>query len=245
MLGTMRKSYLFLFFLLGLAVVSSSQSYHFSQFYSTPLLINPAFTGYTDEPYRVAATFRSQWVGGGSPYLTSAVSGDISPFRNVIGEGNRLGVGISLMNDQSLEGALQSNVLGLSAAYNLELDPDGVHHLGLGVQGTLSERRLDPTKLTFETQLDQSGFNAALPVGENIDWRKQRYFDVGTGLLYNYAVAGSSFFLSAAGYNLLQQNENITLQDFKKPLRLAFQAQSRSGGGATPRPPQPADQQMG
>ena len=56
--------------------IASAQSYHQSQFYSTPLLVNPAFTGSTGGPYRFAANYRSQWRNEGTPYTTFAASGD-------------------------------------------------------------------------------------------------------------------------------------------------------------------------
>src|SRR5436190_20013329 len=78
-----------------------AQSYHFSQFYSTPLLNNPASTGNIEGPFRAAANFRSQWAQGSSPYLTSSLSLDTKIFRNSISENNRAGAGIYFMNDQS------------------------------------------------------------------------------------------------------------------------------------------------
>ena len=65
------------------------QSYHFSQFFSTPLLTNPANTGLTDGPYRLASNFRAQGLSGGSPYLTGYISADISPFREKLLEGHK------------------------------------------------------------------------------------------------------------------------------------------------------------
>src|SRR5215218_3437332 len=85
------------------------QSYHFSQFFSTPLLTNPANTGLMDGPYRVATNFRAQGLSGGSPYMTGYISADISPFKEKLLEGHKAGIGVYVMNDQSLNGALKAN----------------------------------------------------------------------------------------------------------------------------------------
>ncbi|HEX2535877.1 MAG TPA: type IX secretion system membrane protein PorP/SprF, partial [Chitinophagaceae bacterium] len=135
----MRNILMLLWFLGLLPLGGGAQAYHFSQFYTTPLLNNPAFTGYTEGPLRVAANFRSQWLQGGSPYVTGVLSLDVSPLRGRIGEGNKAGLGLMMYSDQSLGGAYQVHSVGLSAAYNLSMDPEGVHHLGVGLQGSFYE----------------------------------------------------------------------------------------------------------
>src|SRR5688500_6495438 len=98
---------LIFFFATGLlAFVSYGQSTHFSQFYSTPLLINPASTGLTYGPYRVASNYRNQWNDAGSAYKTFTISGDAQILKNKMAEGNTLGLGLALVNDKTLEGAV-------------------------------------------------------------------------------------------------------------------------------------------
>jgi type IX secretion system PorP/SprF family membrane protein len=215
----MKKLFQIPIVLLLLSLQSKAQSYHFSQFYSTPLWNNPAFTGYTDGPYRVAANFRSQWLQGGSPYLTSSLTADFSLMREKLADGNRLGAGIAFMNDQSLNGALQTNTIGYSMAYHLSLDADNIHHLGLGLQGTFHQRRIDYSKLTFENQYDGGGYNPSIPVAESFTSGTKRYFDMNTGLLYNYSYDYSSFFISLGVFNVLQHKENVLVPDYKVPVR--------------------------
>src|SRR5688572_15600045 len=124
-----------LLFFANFAVSCYAQSYHFSQFYSTPLLNNPAFTGYTEGSYRAATNFRSQWSQGSTPYLTTSLSFDVRSLKNFISENDKAGFGIYFMNDQSSGGALQNNFLGISAGYNKSLDNDGEHAIGVGLQG--------------------------------------------------------------------------------------------------------------
>src|SRR5690349_20572577 len=95
--------------LLVTAEAVHAQSYHFSQFFSTPLLTNPANTGSMDGAYRFASNIRSQGLSGGNPYFTGYVSAEVDPLRNNLPEGHKAGVGLFLMNDHSLAGALQTN----------------------------------------------------------------------------------------------------------------------------------------
>src|SRR5689334_23100122 len=109
----MKKTLIALYLLLKITGVLQAQSYHFSQFFSTPLLTNPAHTGFTEGPYRVASNFRSQGMAGGSPYFTGYISGDASLFKNSLAEGHKAGLGLYVMNDRSQSGALQTSSAGL------------------------------------------------------------------------------------------------------------------------------------
>ena len=45
------------------ATIALAQDRHFSQFYSSPLTLNPALTGAFDGKYRVGTNYRDQWRG--------------------------------------------------------------------------------------------------------------------------------------------------------------------------------------
>ena len=205
-----------------------AQNYHFSQFYSTPLWNNPAFTGYIPGSYRVAANFRSQWMGGGSPYLTGSLSGDFSVLKNHIAEGNKLGVGLALLSDQSMSGALKQNTMALNAAYNISLDAENINSFGLGLHGSYTKRTVNYADLSFENQFSSTGFDQTIPIAEQFLYSSKGYFDVGAGLLFNQIQENYSFFISTSAYNLLQKKQNIDVQDFKLPLRITI-----SAGGQT------------
>jgi hypothetical protein len=70
---------LLLFF--GISVLSiavlRAQDIHFSQFYVSPLLQNPANAGYFNCNYRFTAIYRSQWNSITVPYKTFAGSYDM------------------------------------------------------------------------------------------------------------------------------------------------------------------------
>src|SRR6185295_12441310 len=93
----------------AVSFLASAQSYHQSQFYSTPMLVNPAFTGNTGGPYRFAANYRSQWRNEGTPYTTFAASGDAHILKNALGENSVLGLGLTFLNDKVLDSVIQTN----------------------------------------------------------------------------------------------------------------------------------------
>lgn len=202
-----------------------SQSYHFSQFFSTPLLTNPANTGFTDGPYRFASNLRRQ--GDGAGFLTGYVSAELSPLRDKLPMGHRAGLGLYLMNDQALTSAVRTNAVGFSAAYNVGLDTYGEQSLGLGVQAVYHQRRIDYSKLTFENQYGPGGYDGALPAGEPLDVNSRSFFDVNAGINFNKMVENKAFFAGLAVYNILRRKENILSEDFKMPMRITFQAGSQ------------------
>lgn len=200
----------------------TAQSYHFSQFYSTPLLMNPAFTGYIDGPFRVASNYRSQWSASDEPYTTMAVSFEVSPMRQKLSAGNKLGFGLSVLNDKTMGGVVQYNQVEFSTAYNLSLDPEQVHHIGLGLQGAYKQRRIDFSGLTFENQLGSGGFDPSLPTGETLLAGTKSFFDLNAGLLYNYSIEEKSFFAGASVFNILKQKDLFIETESNMPKRYSF-----------------------
>lgn len=210
------KKLIFLFTTILLAFISNGQSTHFSQFYSTPLLINPASTGLTYGPYRVASNYRSQWNDAGSAYKTFTISGDAQILKSKMAEGNILGLGLTFVNDKTLEGAVQSNSLALSTAYHVSLDE--VQSVGVGFQGTYNERRIDFSRLHFENQFNGGGFDPSIPVGEALGDGKKYYMDLNAGAVYSFMDETRSFMAGASVYNILKKEETYLTEQFKKPM---------------------------
>lgn len=199
-----------------------AQSYHFSQFFSTPLLTNPAQTGFTEGPYRFASNIRSQGAPGNT-FFTGYLSADFSPFRGRLAEGHKAGVGIYVMNDNSLYSALQTNSVGLSVAYNVGMAPYGEESFGVGLQASYSQRRIDYSKLTFENQFGTGGYDPSLPIGEPLDVNSKHFFDVNAGILYNRRFDDKAFFGGISVYNILSHKENMLDEEYKMPLRVTLQ----------------------
>jgi len=199
-----------------------AQSYHFSQFFSTPLLTNPANTGFTEGPYRFASNIRTQGMPGNT-FFTGYLSADISPLRNKLTDGHKAGLGIYVMNDNSLYSALQTNSVGISAAYNIGLDIYGQQSFGVGIQGTYNQRRIDYGKLTFESQYGPGGYDPSLPIGEPLDVNSKHFFDVNAGIRYSVISDENAFFAGVSVYNILSHKENMTADEFKMPVRYTLQ----------------------
>ncbi|MFZ9207484.1 MAG: type IX secretion system membrane protein PorP/SprF, partial [Sediminibacterium sp.] len=54
----------------------SAQDPHFSQFFASPLTINPALTGKFDGKYRITSNHRNQWPTINNAFITTTASFD-------------------------------------------------------------------------------------------------------------------------------------------------------------------------
>lgn len=218
------KKFLIITGIVALASGVRGQSYHFSQFYSAPILVNPANTGNFPGDVRVSTNFRTQWAGDNSPIVTTALGGEYRLLRDKLPETSKFGAGVTFLNDMSMARAVQMNGLGASMGYHIGLDAAGNHSLGAGVQGTFTNRRIDISRLTFENQFGPGGFDPSLPIGENIGNSSNSFFDVNAGLMYNADFEKKSYFLGASVYNSFEHPDNILEEQYKMPMRYSVQA---------------------
>src|SRR5688500_4676433 len=146
-----------------------AQDPSFSQFFSSPLNINPALTANINADWRMIANFRDQWIGPASPYTTGTISYDRKIQDEYSSEPDRnfLGAGAMLMYDQAMAGVQKSVYASLNLAYNIVLSNDvNRHSIGLGFGVIYGRRFVDFSRIDFEEQFTGSGFDTNLPTGE-------------------------------------------------------------------------------
>jgi type IX secretion system PorP/SprF family membrane protein len=223
-----------LFAALLLSVGARAQDPGFSQFFASPLTLNPALTGKFNGVIRVAGNYRNQWPSINNAFVTSTISVDAPILRSRLPENDTWGIGIMGMNDKTASGVLNSNYFSLSTAYHKALDEDGYHQIGVGFQGTYANRTLDGTQLHFEDQLNLNGsWDPISPSETNISGRfvSVHYFDMNIGALYNASTNGNNnFYLGASAYHLNHPKESfLGVDTVNVPTRLTLH-----GGGYFP-----------
>lgn len=225
----MKKTLLLLTIALYIALSpAKAQDPHFTQFFASPLTLNPAFTGYFSGDLRLAGNYRSQWRSIASPYITGTMSADFGILKNTISYTDTWGVGILALYDKTGAGALTSNYVGLSTAYHKGLDVEGNHTLGLGIQAAWVQKRIDQSKLQFENQIGDNGYDPALPSNENIVTPNISYLDYNVGLLYSGLVGESSnIYMGVSYYHFTQPTETFMGQDNN---RLSYRYTIHGGG---------------
>src|ERR1700743_2992092 len=92
-----------------LSLPAHAQALHFSQWFNSPLTINPANTGFIpDADYRYGANYRDQWSAiMAAPYRTMSVWGDAQVFRDRI-ENGWMGLGGVILRDDAGSSTLTS-----------------------------------------------------------------------------------------------------------------------------------------
>jgi type IX secretion system PorP/SprF family membrane protein len=197
----MKKTVFIIIFVFAIAAVHA-QDPNFSQFFASPLTINPALTGSPNADLRVFSNYRQQWLGNNTSYNTGTLSVDSRLFKEQLGEMNHVfGIGGFFMRDQSLNGFFKSTYASLNASYSLAIDEDGEHNIGIGMAGIYGDRRLDFSQLTFSEQFGSGGFNTALPTGENSLTSLKSYMSVASGLVYRYRGDETNIDFGVSGYH--------------------------------------------
>jgi type IX secretion system PorP/SprF family membrane protein len=208
-----------------------AQDPNFSQFFVSPLTLNPALTGKFNGDFRIAGNYRDQWPAISKAFITSTASFDFPILRGKISELDTWGIGILAMTDKTANGILSTNLISVTTAYHKGLDEDGLHQIGIGFQGTYNTKKLDGTKLNFEDELDQFG-GWTIPSGEpvNNETLNMSYFDVSAGVLYNGSTDGfNNFYFGVSAYHLNKPQEYFTNVYYTLYPRYTFH-----GGGSIP-----------
>lgn len=223
----MRNTVLLLIFLCSL-LSGKAQDPNFSQFFASPLTLNPALTGKFEGTVRVAGNYRNQWPTINNAFTTYTASVDAGILKNRIPEFDQFGVGVLAFSDKSGNGVLQNNAIALSTSYHKALDENGYSQLGLGFQGSFVSKNLDITRVKFLDQLRADGFTG---VTEEIFSQNQlnlSYFDMNVGLLFNGSTDGyNNYYVGASMYHITRPKESFNGGAYVLDPRLTLQAGGR------------------
>lgn len=209
----MRKLKVILFssFLLLATSFSYGQDIHFSQFYNSPLNLNPSLVGGFEGDFRLVANQRSQWSAVTTPYSTYGLSVDASQIFN-----SPVGVGLSAYQDKAGDSDFSTFQIALGLSYTILLG-DSSHGISLGAQPSFTQRSINYDKLQFDNQYNGSFYDADLSNGESFANNGRTYFNLNAGANWSYKIAqrkevGFGFSM----FNILRPqqtffNENIPL----------------------------------
>ena len=111
----------------------------FSQFFSSPLSINPALAGNGEADWRLVGNLRTQSLSnGGGNLSTTSLSLDGKIFRQKTKPTNYVGGGLLFLQDAGLGGAYKSNAFQAIVSTHVDLDGEDMHGLSIGMGGTYS-----------------------------------------------------------------------------------------------------------
>ena len=163
--------------LLVICLFKSSISLHaqdpiFTQFYSNPVYLNPAFAGSNKCP-RIVSNFRNQWPGFSGDFITTSLTYDqyVDQIKG--------GLGIILMSDQIAK-TLKSNEASFVYSYHQHLSRKFT--LNFGIQGTYISKSVNRSNLTFGDMIHpRRGF--VLSTQDVVNYAPVDIFDFSAGIL--------------------------------------------------------------
>lgn len=207
---------------------SNAQDAHFSQYFVSPLSINPALTGFMDGTARAMVNYRSQWASVNNAFTTTTASVDGIILQSKIPSIDRFGIGLMAMSDKVANGLMTNNYLALSTSYHKGLDKEGRFSLGVGLQGIYSNRGIDGSKLQLNDELDNYG-NFSVGSKDAVATNQTlhgNYFDASAGIVFKAKVNDrNQFYVGVSTYHLSQpkatfiDNANLTV-----PMRTSINA---------------------
>lgn len=199
----MRHHYIILIFL---TVGLRAQHYQFSQFYSAPTYLNPAFTG-ANVCSRATLNYRNQWSGipGTFTSYQASVDHELKAYHS--------GVGLQFFSDKAGLGSLQTTQIALLYAYEAKIN--NKIHCRAGLNAGTMQRKIDYSALTFGDQIVRNG--AATSV-EGFGDGRITYFDAGLGFL----AYSRTTWLGFAANHINQANQSLLNGESILPTELKF-----------------------
>lgn len=186
---------------------AAGQDLHFSQFMQSPLLTNPANTGFIPEgDYRIGINYRNQWASlSAFPYKTMSAFADVQLLQNQ-NETGWLGAGGLILRDVAGTGVLTSTKVYGSLAYHQMVNNGSLVSLGFNVGW--ANKRINTTNLTFPSQWNGQFFDVhQTGLAPIFDATAINYLDIQTGI--NYAYFPNSNTYVNAGFSAMHLNRPV------------------------------------
>ncbi len=222
----MKKQYLYISTIITIAFLSITSAYsqdaHLSQYFASPILLNPASTGmYEDGNLRAAALYRSQWGSMGSKFSTSTLAFDMPIYE-------RWGIGGYLLNDDAAKVFNSFNFV-VSGAYEITTPNNGKHKLTTGLQLGFIYKKTNLDRLYFDSQYQDGNFDSDLPNGESFEKNSTTMPEVNLG--FNYVNTDKTLWYNPYGgitvmHCSYPKESFVSTEDSHLPLRFVLNAGS-------------------
>lgn len=209
------------------------QDVHFSQFFASPMTVNPASAGAFNGDLRGLLNYRNQWASVSEPYTTIAASFDAPVLKKM--KGGMFGLGLNFYKDDAGVSKFSNVKYSLALAYHLDIGGGNKNHfLSVGFQAGAIQRSLNYNNLTFHDQWNGVAFDSEIPTIDQFGGNAVNAFDMATGIHWFYSP--TDFTRYFAGVSLFHLNApNISFNNDEDPLLRKFTihggAEIGRGGG--------------
>ena len=189
-----------------------AQDPQFSQFYATPLYLNPALTGATDRA-RAGINYRIQW-----PSLTHSFT-TTSAYIDYFAKTIESGVGLIITSHRESFLGFRSNEIGIPYVYKLRISKNAV--LRTGLQFSYFNKHMDFERVVFGNQINVNTGQLVGPHGEAFDFGPRVNFislSAGT-LLYS-----NNTWLGVSLHHINQPNQSFLNRESRLEQKLSVHA---------------------
>lgn len=184
----------------------SAQDIHFTQFYATPIYLNPAFAG-AEQCSKFTLAARNQWSNIYKGYNSYLVSYDgASPQLNS-------GFGFIVASDHAGSGGLKTTVFNLNYAYNLQITRRTAIRFGMQAGG--QQISLSYDNLLFGDQIVRGG-NVSTVETQPLN---KTFLDLGSGILLN----NENYWLGISTSHINRPNQSLLgMDESKLPIKTSI-----------------------
>ncbi len=218
-----------------------AQDIHFSQFYESGIMRNPALTGIFSGDYKAGVNYRTQWSNISVPFQTMFATAEtrIAVNREV---GDYISFGVAATYDKA--GSISFNSMQVYPAinYNKAMADGRRSYLSVGFTGGYIQRSFDMSKATFSTQFVNGEYNQLAASGENMRNVTLQAYDLGAGISFNSTIGAAknvNYYIGAAGYHVAKPKQtfagdnDILRMDMKLTGNLGVRATFNNNFGLT------------
>lgn len=194
---------------------SFAQDIHFSQFYQTPMQVNPSLTGVFNGDIRACINYKDQWksINGSNPtYRTYALGFDAGLFKKKW-QNSYLGAGLFVYSDKAGDAGMGTTKADLSLS-SILLVAEG-HMVTLGLQGGYAQKNVDVNNpnLRWESQYVNDVYTQTLGSGETVGYEPFNFADFSVGASWNYGSDESAIFKN----NKFRANAGVAYHHLNRP----------------------------
>ncbi len=193
------------------------QDIHLSQFWLSPVSINPATAGFFNGTARIGTYYRNQWSAISKPYQTVGIFADM-PLKKRYRQQDIFSMGVNIDYDQAGDSKYASAQGMLSFAYAHALNTRNNHFLMGGLTIGAVQRSWDYSRLKFDEQYADGMYNPDIPLSEVFTQNSFWFMDCGAGLAWYYQPcmehsmqAGVSVYHLNRAHISLYKDDNIRL----------------------------------
>lgn len=177
-----RIKYIIVFFL---AVdFLQAQDIHLTQYYTSPLNLNPATAGFFNGTQRFTLQNKTQWRSVTVPFKTLSASVDMPIWKRYL-KRDMFGGGIVMNRDQAGDSKFGTTQANFTFSYIRSISRINNQFIAFGLQLGAAQRSIDYSQLMFDSQYDGTSYNPSL--SNNEQFAKSNFFfsDVSAGAYWN------------------------------------------------------------